>query len=251
MRRAGRAMALDPDSEAAELVTSLVVEPPQVLPKELDRDLAAVDRRGVALRARFGWIVYSAVFGFSLLIPLLHVHSWSWLLGFYGVLVVLIGFAARAYRIEHVNLPFMMLFNIVFAVMWARLAGPLMLTPVLICGLMLALSASPRLHKRPWAFFGWLVAITMTPIVVEWLGLLERTWWLDHNTIVTQSQIFDFRGLPEELALVISNLVFLIVVASYAFYMSKTAHAAEHKLHIQAWHLRQLIPSSRRGVTNP
>jgi serine/threonine-protein kinase len=245
MRRAGRAMALDPDSEAAELVTSLVVEPPAVLPAALADDLAAVDRKGVALRARTGAIVYATILGFALLALLLHIRSWSWLLGFYGWLLLLIAFAWRADRIQRVNLPVIMSANIVLAVLWSRAAGPFMLTPAMICGIALAVSASPRLHARAWALFGWVVAIAMAPIVVEWAGLLEPTWWLQDDTIVTRSQLFDFRGWPEELALVVANLVFLIVVASYAFYMSRTAHAAERQIHIQAWHLRQLIPRRR------
>ena len=96
MRRAGRALALDPDNEdAAALVGKLMLEPPKDPPKEL---LAAIEkdtRLANRDRSRKAVVSYVGVFVLSLLmLPILDVKDWTLQLGFLGVIAILCGLAA-------------------------------------------------------------------------------------------------------------------------------------------------------------
>jgi hypothetical protein len=44
-------------------------------------------------------------------------------------------------------------------------------------------------------------------------------------------------------ALVVGNLLFVLVVGLYASQLGRITSAAQHKLHVQAWHLKKLLPS--------
>ncbi|MCX5744151.1 MAG: serine/threonine-protein kinase, partial [Proteobacteria bacterium] len=79
MRKAGRALALDPESiPAGELVTKLMLEPPTVLPPALRDRLDDDERVSAKARSRTAMIVYLSVFLFVLPVPWMTVASWPW-----------------------------------------------------------------------------------------------------------------------------------------------------------------------------
>src|SRR5438046_3073234 len=89
MQAAGRAMALDPESQAAALVTSLVVEPPRELPPALEAELDRVDLDELIAGAANAWKAMLAAF---LLLPLI---IWNGVKR-PEVVIVAFGFAALA-----------------------------------------------------------------------------------------------------------------------------------------------------------
>src|SRR5207245_4097686 len=137
-------LALDPESgAAADLVTSLLVEPPEQLPAELVADLDREARRATAERTRFGTYGYIAIFLFWCVVPFLHVRNWSCLISFNAVLMPLILFGWLAARRGRISIPIAMLANLVLAITMTRISGPFLLTPLLICGALLAFAADP------------------------------------------------------------------------------------------------------------
>jgi type II secretory pathway pseudopilin PulG len=70
--------------------------------------------------------------------------------------------------------------------------------------------------------------------------------------VASFSDIFDMqRSTFDESALVVANLIFLLAAALAAVTMSRRRLSAQRQLQIQAWHLRQLLPTAKRWQTQP
>jgi serine/threonine-protein kinase len=246
MRCAGRALALDPEStEAAGLVTQLLLERPAELPAPLVASLEASERETLRTRSRRATFAYSMVFAFLVFITFLDIKSVPWLVGFYAMQGALVLFALHGTREGKVSPHLSMLGNFVLAVVWTRIAGPFMLAPVMICGAMLAVSSHPWNQRRPWTIFGWIAATALAPFVLEAIGVLDRTWKIANDSIVITSQIYRLEGAVGAGTLIVAQVAFLVLFGAFAFTVIRTSREAQRELHIQAWHLRHLLPEQR------
>jgi hypothetical protein len=109
----------------------------------------------------------------------------------------------------------------------------------------LSFASNPTLLDRPKLFLGWAFLAVMAPIALELTGVLPRTWAISEGLIKTRSEFFTLHGTTDEVALIIANLGFLIIGALFAFGISADRRRAERDLHVQAWHLRQLLPRQK------
>ena len=244
MRRAGRALALDPESrEAAELVTKLIVEPPPELPPALVASLDNRDRDAAAERSRRGVVAYLAPYLFLLGLPWMHVKSVPWFVALVGILAVMAAFTWWSARVREGHVWIAMTGNIVLALVWSRIISPFILTPVIICGFAIALGANVKLLYRRGVFVAFLAITVMLPIALEATGVIESTWRLDlpSGTFNIRSMIFAAGGAGS-VVLLVANVAFVIVIGFFATTIHRSAYVANRKLQIQAWHLQQLLP---------
>ncbi len=252
MRHAGRALALDPESEdAADLVGRLLLERPAVLPPALVASLDQLDRDALKKRSVRATRSYGAVFVFLLLVPFLDIRSWSWLLAFNGVLAAVVAFAWRGSLTGAVSPYLSMLGNFALALVWTRIASPFVLTPVMICGALIAVASHPWNQERPWTIFAWAAITVWTPIGLEAIGVLEPTWWIENGTVLVRSTIYNITGPLEIGVVVFSNFMFIMLLGAFAYTITRTGRTAARDHHMQAWHLRHLIPERRVSSAGP
>ena len=244
---AGRALALDPESTAAaDLVAAMIVEPPRVLPPALVASLADAERAASRVRAKSATFAFAAVLSFVVIIPFVEVRSWPLLIGFFGAMLGMAGISWLSYRRGAPIIWISLVTTFVTTLFASRVAGPFMLTPVVTCGIVLGLTAMPRLAARPWLVLGWIAATMTAPVVLEALGLFERTWWFDGDTIRIHSAVLHATNtVVLTVGLLAAHIGFIVMIARFARATSRDRRAAERRLHVQAWHLRQLLPSER------
>ena len=246
---AGRALALDPAStEATRLVTALIVEPPRIMPTELVTALAEEDRRVGTQRMRLSVFALIAAIATSVFLPVMQVRNWTTLWLTAAVLAVTIAVLWRAYMLRRPHPVMSLVSGFVLAVAFTRVLGPFVLTPVVIAGSLLAISANPALHKRPLIILGWLVATIAVPQLLEWTGVFASTWSMSDGGVCTTSAILMGTGPGDALELMSANVVLLGAVAGYAIQVSRNTTNASHKLYVQAWHLGHLLPAGRIPV---
>ncbi|HEY3806737.1 MAG TPA: serine/threonine-protein kinase [Kofleriaceae bacterium] len=243
MRRAGRALALDPDSqEAAALVTRLTVEPPEKLPPDLIASLDAEDRELNRHRATRGLRSYAAVFVFVSFLPLLDIQNWSLQIAAWGLVALLGLIMYQGTRTGTTRLAPALVVNLAGVLVFSRILGPFIITPVATLGILMSFAASPRLLARRWVIAAWTLCAVALPIACELAGLLPRTWWITEGAVVSTSQILHLHGMHDAIALVIANGVWIAIVASYALNTNIRRRDLQRALHIQRWHLQQTIP---------
>ncbi|MDB4963096.1 MAG: Serine/threonine protein kinase PrkC, regulator of stationary phase [Myxococcales bacterium] len=247
MRSAGRALALDPQSEdAAALVSSLLLAPPPMLPPDL---AAGLEEQELAInrdRSRKSMWVYLSVFAMLPFALIMEIKNWPMVIGFFGTLGVAALASAQFARSGRPAVPVVLLVNLMIAVLFTRIAGPFVLTPLMVCCTIVALTSIPWINQRTWVIIAWTVVAVMTPIVLEWTGILPKTWEIAGGRMTIISDVVRTTGLVDELSLIFASLLFTLVLGMFALGISRRRRIGQQQLFVQAWHLRQLLPSSRR-----
>jgi serine/threonine-protein kinase len=241
MRAAGRALGLDPDSEAALLIGSLMVEPPRALPAEVKEGWDRLDAALMRRHARLGAVGVAAIIPFLTFFMFMHVESWPLVLAMFALQLLSVGVMAYAARQEWPNSRLLFFTQIVAQAMLARLFSPFLVLPATATALMAGWSSfPPRLDHpvRP------LVLGCLGPavaLVLELGGVVSPTWHLHGHSLELTSAAFDMNS-HALIALLITAL-FGSIVATGLFTrgIALERRAAMRQLELQAWHLRKLV----------
>jgi serine/threonine-protein kinase len=248
MRRAGRALALDPESaDAAQLVSRLMLEPPTEYPADLEETLTADEREITRDRGRKAFLAFGAVLALSAVItPFLHVRNWTLLGAFVASTILVMLLTLRSAKTGIQPLAAVLTLTCVGVMIFSRIASPFILTPIVVMGVVLSFSSSPRLLRRRWLLLAWTVVTVMLPITLELVHAIPQTWRVQGGLIQAVSEMYDLDGPVEEVALIVANLGLIIIGTLYAISVNISRRKAQRDLQIQAWHLRQLLPASKR-----
>ncbi len=255
MRRAGRAIALDPENEeAASLVGALLLDPPppEKMPPDLAIRLDAEERATNSERSRKSTWAYLSIFGVLPFALVVEIKNWPLVIGFYGLVLVGALSAVQAARTGRPVASVALLINLGLAILFTRLAGPFILTPVMICCALVGITPIPWINERTWVIVAWTLGAVMVPIVLEWVNFLPKTWEIGEGVTRVVSDFVRTHGRVDEVGLVFGNLLFTMVVAMMLLTVNRQRRASQRQLFVQAWHLRQLLPSVKRAwATRP
>ena len=119
--------------------------------------------------------------------------------------------------------------------------SPLMVTPGLVIASTLTFLASPARHSAIPVVVN-AVLVLLLPLALEWAGVLPRTFWIDEHGITIRSWVIGSDPVGTVVMLVAANLGLVLTVAQMALHLQRAQAAAERQTHLQAWHLRQLVP---------
>ena len=246
MRAAGRALALDPTAhEAADLVSHLVLRPPAAPPAEVEHALDQIDTDTARQQGRLGAL---ALVGYLAFIPLL---LWSGVRDA-GLVIAFAGLAlgsalhvlvlVRRDRLKASSIYLNACINAVLIGLICRMLGPFIIAPTLAITTLSAYAAHPRFGR-----IGVIALILAASVAVPWLleavGVLAPTYSFEGGALVLRSPVIAFRSAPVQVAFAVLLVVLLAVVAMLSRSMAQRQRAASRRVELQAWHLRQLVPS--------
>jgi hypothetical protein len=123
-----------------------------------------------------------------------------------------------------------------------RMVGPFIVAPTLVATTLMAYAAHPR-FGRILVVAPILAGAVLVPWGLELAGVLSPTYTFVDGTIVLSSQILTFRSVPVQLAFLVLLLALLAVVAVLSRMMAQRQRDANRRVELQAWQLRQLVPS--------
>ncbi len=248
VRSCGRALAMDPTSiEAAALVKSLVLDTPAQLPAEVEAAIAETEATARRERSRRAVVPYLLFFLVTPFLPLLQVKSWPQLIAVSTAVALLAGLSYLHWRTGKVPVAVHLALNLVAIALLSRLAGPFMLTPMIICGVLLSATAVPWLNDRPLAVVGFAVAAVVLPFALELLGVFTRAWQISPEGVVSKSAVFAPSGEIGMISGFAANLILTVIVALFARAVSRDRRLAQRDLQSQTWHLHQLLPRRAGG----
>jgi serine/threonine-protein kinase len=242
---AGRALALDPKSaEAADLVAGLILEPPRELPPALQVSLSDAERDATRVRARTSMIAFASLLSFALVVPFLEIRSWPLVFGFFGAMFGMALISWLSYRRGEQTTWVALISTFITTLLVSRVGGPFVMTPVLTCGIVLGLTTIPKLAARPYLILGWTVLAVVTPVVLEATGVFQSTWSFIGDTLAIRSAVVHGPNRTiEAIALIAVHIALIVMAGNVVRSTSRDRRAAERRLHVQAWHLRQLLPT--------
>ena len=238
---AGRAFVFDQRATAAaELLTKLIVEPPEHVPAEVERE---VDREQRELDRRRSRRSVFAYLSFFLVLPTLFGLELASAGDLVAVIALVLASAVSSFiswRVRQMPTSVFLGLHLATATAFSRFVSPFVLSPMLIVGMLLALADLPGVRRHPWIAWVWVPVAGALPFVLERAGVLAPTWHLDaQGALVSSGVVFAHH---DPVALVLANLALLFVVAAFAMGLSRDRRDAQRKLFVQAWHLRHLLP---------
>ena len=248
MHAAGRALALDPElGGAAELISSLVLEPPKEPPTELVAALRAADSDGVRRHARTAIIAYLAIASFLPIAAWNGIRKWPEVLAVFAAALLLAGAAWTIRRKPERSFVEMLGYataNGVLLALLGRMAGPFTFVPALTCVVTMSCMAYPAFIKRSWVLVVIMVASFVIPLVLEARGLLTLTWELRDGGLYSHAGALVISGGRTFTLVVGATLATFVIAGIHAASIARTSRRAQLALVTQAWHLRQLLPTS-------
>jgi serine/threonine-protein kinase len=239
-----RALALDPEQPTARnALLELLVTPPAEVPPEALEQVVQSQRAADRTAARGGAMAFALWVGFVPIFMLLGIRDTvsvtaMTVLVTVGAVVSFLG--SRAPAPERWQTPTLLLTTIAL-VFLSRLCGPYVLVP----GLAAANAVSFSLHSDG-ARRGWFVALSamamVVPVTAELTGLIAPSYVFTDQGMVILPHLTDLPELSTHALLVLANLA---VIVAPALLMSRTRNelrAAQHRLALYAWQMRQLVP---------
>lgn len=244
MREAGQALALDPGSTPAlRVVTRLLLEPPTLVPDEVEREVLRTDADNARAMARFGAWARGSMLVTMLLLLWMGVRSWP----LFVVLAALITWSAIGSRqgIKFATgrgVPvWVQVSNAVLLGLLATIAGPFMVVPALATATaaMFVLAGSRDL----WRVIALGCAPSLVPFVLERLSLSPHVTTTASGDVLTiHPWLASFPPVPTyALLLVTSSISIALAVMTMANARDRLTVARREQL-LQAWHLRHLVP---------
>jgi serine/threonine-protein kinase len=248
MRAAGRALSLDPTAtEAAELVTRLVLDPPAHLPAAVKEQISRVDTDTAREQGRLSVL---SMYGYLAFVPLMlwsGVRSNLWV----GAIAALaMGSALQLHvlirrdKIPTRGLYLNVCINALLIGVICRVVGPFIIAPTLVTTTLMAYAIHPQLGR-----VGIIAPILGSAVAVPWAleltGVLPPTYEFVEGSLVLHSSALTFSAVPVQLAFALLLLALLTVVAVLSRRVAGKQRQATERLELQAWHLRQLVPTSQ------
>jgi hypothetical protein len=250
MRAAGRALALDPTAtEAADLVTHLMLRPPRTVPVEVERQIEAIDIKSARHHGR---LAAAALLGYLGFVPLL---LWT------GVRdpVFVVAFAllaagsclhvymlSRRTDFRRGGIYLNAFINALLIALISRIVGPFIIAPTLATTTLMAYAAHPR-FGRITVMAAILGAAVAVPWALEVVGVLSSTYrFTDGGELVLGSSVVQFSAAPVQVAFAVLLVALLGVVGVLSRGQAQRQREATRKLELHAWHLRQVVPSLPR-----
>jgi serine/threonine-protein kinase len=242
---AGRAAAFDPSSpEASRLIVELIVDTSRPPPLELEDAMRADERRKASERSRRAVWPYLTLFCLLPLSPFMHVRDWR------TFLLTNAAIAAGAFVVwlnARRSVPHLLMLgaHLVVAVMFTRVAGPFVVTPILICAILLSASTLPDMVQYRWLILLWTLACAVVPLGLEWAGVFAQSWHIDSTGMVSYGSVFAAGEPIDAAVLVVGNIAGLLVVCLFAHMIGRDRRDAERQLQLQLWRFQQLLPRQR------
>jgi serine/threonine-protein kinase len=245
MAAAGRALALHPEStEAAALVTKLMLEPPSVLPPPLVKRLEAHNLELIVRQGKIAALTILAYLGFAPVAIWMGVRDWPVVISAFAIAtVVCVGSVAMARR-RITGIGWAVFGNACVLVLLSRLFGSFVLVPGFACTAAVSLIAFPSLIARPVIPIAAMLGAFLLPFVLEATGVWARSWQLIHGELVIRPTALLLDGTRGELVLILGNAAVIAVTALFVRSLATTQRSALRQLEIQAWHLKQLLPAT-------
>jgi eukaryotic-like serine/threonine-protein kinase len=254
MREIGRALALDPgNASAVKTMVALLTEAPARTPPEVEFELEKAYRNESRWIGGVGALVYPAILAFLPVMFWMGVRQPLVIAAFFVLLLVCSVLSVLVHRSAIPPLgaivTSMFASSIAFG-FCARFGSPLILAPTALAvnGAAYAIFLPRKL--RPAVAIAASLAI-LVPLLLELTGVLPRTLVFTDGKMVLVPQAL---ALPESatMALVVMASVVAITIAIVVVgYIRDRLWAAERRMYLYTWHLRELVPSEARPATDP
>jgi serine/threonine-protein kinase len=244
MLEAGRALALDPRSGAADLLGRLMLEPPKRMPHEVADRLDELEDRSSRTKASSFLPAYVVCILALPLIVWMGLHTWLGVVCFVGSTSINIASCVwvihKRTRTSALDMYVVLATNLILVVATTWLFGPVLIAPSIAIVVAMAFSMDTRLRFTK--VIGFTMAALLLPFVLE----LAHIWWPQSFLVIDgdlriHSTEFSVQLPQSHVAFALYFVMVTLVSGLAARRLAINERAAMRKVELQAWHLRQLV----------
>jgi len=247
MREAGRALALDPTlTGAAELITRLMLEPPKEVPKEVAQAIDSDNEMIVQRTAVYGMWTNLIYLVFAPLLLWVGMEQPAYIIAMFGLAItnalIMRYYATHGDQFKPLLVGFT---SVLLVAMVALTFSPFLVAPGIAAVTAMGLVFGPAgvTRRRGVPIIIAMSLAVLGPWIAELIGAIPSTMSID-GKVTIQSPALSLTRVPT-LVLLASYTVMLITAAVLrATGLRRAERSARRSLHLQAWHLRQLVPET-------
>jgi serine/threonine-protein kinase len=246
LREVGQALALDPSNpEALQAIARLLTDVPDEVPREAEPELAAAAAAARSSAAKAGanrYLLWIAFLPIAVWMGVRHIPSTVLTIA----AVLLCGasawwFSRRGDVGLRQGLTLLLLSSVTIGLM-SSVFGPFILIPGLAAtNTMFFAMAADRSARRVVLALG-VISIAL-PFTLEMTGIVPRAYELNGEHLLVLPRAVAFPALQTMLFLFVTSVAMVIIPGVMMGRMRDALTAAERRMFLQAWHLRQLVPS--------
>jgi hypothetical protein len=121
--------------------------------------------------------------------------------------------------------------------------SPFLMMPALAIASALAFLTQPTSQRHASVVIAASLAMS-APIALELLGVLPRTFFIEHGAIVIRPWVIGVDPLITPMTLLATGIGTLLGVVVLTLQLKRAQLVAERETHLVTWHLRQLVPEA-------
>jgi len=243
-----QALALDPANEGARrALLQLLTEPPREVPAEaMDVMKRSQYAQEQAVARSASWLfLFGAVFTVALACTIgFHV---AWYAFVSAVLFVAAGLSlVRLGRTpyERAKTSYATVVTTTLAISWmSGMCGPLFIVPTFLIANTVGFLMQPNRTRRPYVL-GLTCAGLAVPLALEWAGLVPPSYVFRAGTMIVVNRVIDLTSWGMTGVFGCGAIAITFAIGLFFIRFRDVLSDAEQRLHLYAWHLRQLVPRS-------
>ena len=243
MREAGRALALDPSSGAADVLGRLMLEPPKHTPLEVEERLADHDDKSGRTQAS------SFLPSYVVCVLALPFVIWMGLHGAAAITAYVVSTSVniatciwvihKPARTTGMDMYIALVTNLVLVGVTSWLFGPVLIAPGIAIVIAMAFGADTRL--RATKVIGLSIAALLIPFSLEMLGLTPKSFQVYEGDVRIHTGSFSAQVPQAHVAFAFYFVMITLVSGLASRRLARNERAALRTVELQAWHLRQLV----------
>jgi len=253
MREVNRALALDPShADALAIMLSLLLDVPKDVPREAEEEFTASQKRGRMQSERTGAWAYLAWFVVTPIFLHMGIRSWPSLFAFSGAIVVsfVIAFLVGRGKVDEMRGGLAAFAFSLFAVGGTSMIfGPFVLVSAMAATNVVFFVLNVERGPQRTALIGASTLTVLLPLLLEKVGVLAPSYVFANDTITILPRMSGFPPMATMGFLLVANLTLILVPAILAARLHDGMRAAERRVFLHLWHLRQFLPDEARGAT--
>lgn len=251
VREAARALTLDPDSPAAQRVLMRVMlEPPPAIPIEVERTLEEEAVQEGRFAALLGVGAYSSFLVALLVIVWTGIRSWFVFAWTFVPLLAAVAFCIvttrHSWKTRWLNAAPVSFFSALSIGAASGFFGPLVLVPTLAAANTIAINVT-NLRRVRWVHLAFGCGTVVVPTLLEWVGWWSPAYAFHDAMLVILPRAVEFSPTMSVAILVVANVLAIVAPALVLWRLSDTLNDLRQRLHLQIWHLEQLVPTAGTG----
>jgi hypothetical protein len=102
----------------------------------------------------------------------------------------------------------------------------------------------PAFLRRPWVLTGVMLAGFLIPIGLEGAGAIPSTWTVADGALMIHGHVLRVAGGTTIATILAVSIAIIVMAGIQSVRLARANRDAQHRLVVQAWHLRQLLPAA-------